>query len=142
MVYTYLVSIIAKYMMRYPEKAQRLQFNELSDFIYGTLWGKHGLSLWEGKMDLLGDLLLGKKLGLWNLYGDAGVNAETDGFGDRILKLPTGEGEFFNNLAIEVTNMEQLRECEKITEDSAKTTGVQLMKEYSSRINDAIRDLP
>ena len=139
--WTYLGSILSKYLGKYPEKSSGLRFNEIADFIFGTVGKKHKLLLYDGKRDLLGDLLYGEKIGIWELHGNEGVKIEKDAFGKQFLELPTNDEEFFKNLIIKVNDIDRLKEIEKIVENSPDKTGVQLFEEYNQRVENAIKDL-
>jgi hypothetical protein len=100
----------------HPQRAE-LDFQELSSFIFGTLWKKHHLVFHDGKDDLRQDLRYMNQLGMIQL----------------------DDSEDFGRIRIRVGDREKLGRVAAIVEHSANLTGVGLFNDYIKRIDKALQ---
>ena len=140
--WTYLVYSLSKYLDKYPDKIEELEFNEFSDFIFEKIGKKKKLLFWDGNNDLLSDFIYAKDLGLVDIYGIDGISEESDGWGGTVISLPTDSKSFFENVKIRIGDMEKIRKVEKIVDNSSYVSGMGLISEYNNRIKQAINSLP
>jgi hypothetical protein len=113
--WTYTLYIIYKYLGCKPERSE-LTFQELADFIFGTLWQKQHLVFHDGKSDLRQDLRYINQLGMIQL----------------------DDNEDFGRIKIKVADREKLKSVANTIEQSANLTGVELFNDYAQRIDKAL----
>ena len=114
--WTYTLYILDKYMQK-NDKRSELNFEELANFIFVTLWRKHHLVFHDGRNDLREDLRYMSKLGMITLE----------------------DNEDFGRIKIKIANKEKLEQATEIVENSANLTGVKLFEDYKERIDEALQ---
>jgi len=115
--WTYTAYILWKFFEENPEKKYEVEFGDFADLIFNLMWQEENLVFHDGKLDLYNDIQYLHQLGV----------------------LDFRENEKIEKIRIKVKDIDKLNQVAKIVQDSFNLTGVDLLKDYRERIDNAVK---